>query len=204
MLTGQNRWRPNIASAPSCCVHHMFFSKFVRGFLRNSATFLVCADGTVQGEDCLLLELEDVAKAYKRPSIIDIKVHIHFDDSTIELLSPIHLLLVLMLLLRKEPATGPSGWRRINERHTGRCCIRVPSVSLEGWHAPAEHGIHSTMLTPDVLLQVGFKTWYPGSDARYIAKCQCVFSTCCFQFCGLPHGLCTPSSLLCHAGERLL
>ena len=33
-----------------------------------------CVDGTVQSEDCLLLELEDVAKAYKRPSIIDIKV----------------------------------------------------------------------------------------------------------------------------------
>ena len=35
---------------------------------------MFCTDGTVQSEDCLLLELEDVAKAYKRPSIIDIKV----------------------------------------------------------------------------------------------------------------------------------
>lgn len=93
------------------CASTCSFRNFVRGFFRNSTTFLVCADGTVQGEDCLLLELEDVAKAYKRPSIIDIKVHTHFDDS-IELPSPLHLLLVLMLLLRKEPATGPSAWRR--------------------------------------------------------------------------------------------
>jgi hypothetical protein len=37
-------------------------------------SFMFCTDGTVQSEDCLLLELEDVAKVYKRPSIIDIKV----------------------------------------------------------------------------------------------------------------------------------
>jgi hypothetical protein len=45
----------------------------------------VCrTDGTVQSEDCLLLELEDVAKAYKRPSIIDIKVHA---DGSVPLIS---------------------------------------------------------------------------------------------------------------------
>lgn len=33
-------------------------------------------------------------------------------------------------------------------------------------------------------LQVGFKTWYPGSDERYIAKCQCVFfATCAVSVC---------------------
>ena len=32
-----------------------------------------CADGTVESEGRTLLELEDVARAYKHPSIIDIK-----------------------------------------------------------------------------------------------------------------------------------
>lgn len=66
--------------------------------------------GTVQSDDCLLLELEDVAQSYKRPSIIDIKV--------------------------------------------------------------------------------GFKTWYPGSDERYIAKCQAkdaatTQSKLGFKICGM-------------------
>lgn len=33
-----------------------------------------CADGTVESEGRTLLELEDVARTYKHPSIIDIKV----------------------------------------------------------------------------------------------------------------------------------
>lgn len=39
-----------------------------------SAAAWVDADGTVCSGDDLLLELEDVAQSYKRPSIIDIKV----------------------------------------------------------------------------------------------------------------------------------
>ena len=95
--------------------------------------YACCTDGTVQSEDCLLLELEDVAQSYKRPSIIDIKV-----------------CLVTLVI----PVTLVAG-----------CSAGKPSGKQDTSRLNLSHAV----------LQVGFKTWYPGSDERYIAKCQCVF-----------------------------
>lgn len=35
------------------------------------------------------------------------------------------------------------------------------------------------------VVQVGFKTWYPGAEERYIAKCQCALVTLSPSLCSV-------------------
>ena len=154
------------------------------------------AVGVVEVGDCVLVELEDVTRGYRRPSIVDIKVRPCFASSQLLPTSTRWLAQQTLSVLVVGDELGlkrTGGLRDMPVFHHGPLATRpelqhmaIVDVARQQDHAwPYQTVQRLTRAAPQCmgllprgccdawhLVQVGFRTWYHDADPCHIERCK--------------------------------